>query len=1077
MKKTTLLAATLLAPVALLSDSPDWTAYAKSFDITFPGYTGETTLTNFPVLVRLSSSRNNFDYSKCAVNGADLRFSDAEGNLIPHEIDTWHTDGESLVWVKVARLTSSAKITAHYGYTGGGQQPAVTASDVWDTDYVGVWHLGQSTTPMDDSTSGGASLTASHSENLGFESSGIVGNAVQFGLNDSVSGRLLTSQASCMLRGQSTFTIEYWAYQDTYDNGTLEREVVLLQELGRDPWKTAFRIYESKSSSASHGKTVLQFNGAATYFANNVNKPQRAVWNYQVWRYDSAVGGALYMNGERDSNLSAQGDVPTDASYSTLYFGNGVDDNLAYPGKMDEVRISTAVRTADWIRATYDTITDGNFAEYDLGVENDWTQYAHKFSVSFRGYTGQTELTDFPALVRISEDSPAGFSYADCIKPNGKDLRFADEDGNLLPSEVDTWNTNGVSLVWVKVPHLTAATKITGYYGWASAPVVSDSAVWSNGFVGVWHLGERTTPMKDSSKMSSDFSSSSGNGIGFAADGVVGGSVDFGHTGNTRSLTALDHDALDGFTQCTIEAWTYVTQANRPTGTDKSTGFITKRAGYQNQVSYFLYDNDGTTAFTISGNGTSQNQVSVILQPANEDWTHQAFTFNGDNNTIGVWKDGLSISTGNASSITKLHSGTANLCLGNFGATDTRNYPGKIDELRISNVARSADWIKATHDTIANPDFAKCDMLAVNDWTKYSHKFSVTFGGYAGQTALTDFPVLVKISNDSPAGFSYADCKKANGDDLRFADGSGTLLPSEVDTWNTNGVSLIWVKVPNLTASSKITGYYGWGLAPPVTPSEVWDENYVGVWHLGEAGSVIQRDSTTNGHYFACSSAHLEKVNLAVADGAVGGAVGFNLTSDRKGRLYASDTNGRLSGFMNCTIETWLRPTTNDTEHGRLIMTKRANYNNMAFHIYADKDSDCRPRMLLGRQERSGQADYVGAASKKPELNRWSHLAITRLGSSGSLNAYLNTEKVINNLGTSAKGQLLSNPDIPLVLGNAETAESTSAYPGSIDEVRISNIVRSEDWIKATHDTVMEPSFATYSAAKAVTRHTVLIFR
>ena len=121
-----LLFAALAAPCALFADI-DWTAYAKSIDITFPGYTGATTLTNFPVLVRLSAKRNKFDYSKCQTNGADLRFSNAEGNLLSHEIDTWNASGESLVWVKVPLFNADTMITAHYGLTSG-QPPAVTAS-------------------------------------------------------------------------------------------------------------------------------------------------------------------------------------------------------------------------------------------------------------------------------------------------------------------------------------------------------------------------------------------------------------------------------------------------------------------------------------------------------------------------------------------------------------------------------------------------------------------------------------------------------------------------------------------------------------------------------------------------------------------------------------------------------------------------------------------------------------------------------------------------------------------------------------------------------------------------------------
>ena len=44
----------------------------------------------------------------------------------------------------------------------------------------------------------------------------------------------------------------------------------------------------------------------------------------------------------------------------------------------------------------------------------------------------------------------------------------------------------------------------------------------------------------------------------------------------------------------------------------------------------------------------------------------------------------------------------ARLCLGNNWEGGTTQFSGCIDEVRISNVARSADWVKASHDTIAD---------------------------------------------------------------------------------------------------------------------------------------------------------------------------------------------------------------------------------------------------------------------------------------------------------------------------------------------------------------------------------------
>ena len=66
------------------------------------------------------------------------------------------------------------------------------------------------------------------------------------------------------------------------------------------------------------------------------------------------------------------------------------------------------------------------------------------------GYAGSAPLSGFPVLVRIAENSPVGFFYTDLHSPtNGADIAFVDMDGAGLPFEIDTWDTNGTSLVWV----------------------------------------------------------------------------------------------------------------------------------------------------------------------------------------------------------------------------------------------------------------------------------------------------------------------------------------------------------------------------------------------------------------------------------------------------------------------------------------------------------------------------------------------------------------------------------------------------------------------------------------------------
>ncbi len=63
------------------------------------------------------------------------------------------------------------------------------------------------------------------------------------------------------------------------------------------------------------------------------------------------------------------------------------------------------------------------------------------------------------------------------------------------------------------------------------------------------------------------------------------------------------------------------------------------------------------------------------------------------------------------------------------------------------------------------------------DASTFAHKAKITFGGYAGESTLTNFPALVRLT-EGVGEFSYADCAQANGGDVRFTLGDGLELAS-----------------------------------------------------------------------------------------------------------------------------------------------------------------------------------------------------------------------------------------------------------------------------------------------------------
>ena len=132
---------------------------------------GSVPLANFPVPVRISEARiGGFKYKQADSKGQQLVFIDTDGNILPYEVDTWDTAGESLVWVGLATLpTTGMKITMFWGLGDGKEPFEYTPKAVWDANFVGIWHMNASgatgktiadTTGRNNGTLSGSATTA-----------------------------------------------------------------------------------------------------------------------------------------------------------------------------------------------------------------------------------------------------------------------------------------------------------------------------------------------------------------------------------------------------------------------------------------------------------------------------------------------------------------------------------------------------------------------------------------------------------------------------------------------------------------------------------------------------------------------------------------------------------------------------------------------------------------------------------------------------------------------------------------------------------------------------------------------------
>ena len=127
--------------VVKISDSA---AFPFKMPLTLSGYDGNSTLTDFPVLVELHPGLGNFAYSTfLSATGGDLRFFTADGEELPYEIENWNVIDRSRIWVKVPSISGrNISLTAAWGNPAATIAPSyLVDGSTWTNGFSGTWHF------------------------------------------------------------------------------------------------------------------------------------------------------------------------------------------------------------------------------------------------------------------------------------------------------------------------------------------------------------------------------------------------------------------------------------------------------------------------------------------------------------------------------------------------------------------------------------------------------------------------------------------------------------------------------------------------------------------------------------------------------------------------------------------------------------------------------------------------------------------------------------------------------------------------------------------------------------------------
>ena len=325
-----------------------------------------------------------------------------------------------------------------------------------------------------------------------------------------------------------------------------------------------------------------------------------------------------------------------------------------------------------------------------VGDPVDGGKYKYLMEISFNRAPGAPTLNDFPALV-ILNDSITGFDYAQ-LKSNAEDLRFADDGGLELAYELETWNPSGDSYAWVRVSTLSdTSTNITAYWGnpTDSTPsYTTNGSTWDSNYKAVWHMAE--PDIADATSNAND-GTSSGNST---TNGAIGSSQDLAGSAHVNIDTILGDISQTSLTLTALIRTSDPDGASGEGGTVYGYSILNVRNRAVPEMSLVVGppENPGKASIT---EGTNLTAIGTSTVSSNE-WHQLTYTRDGDAGTLYV--DGVS-ETSHTATFAFESGDTWALGALPFGSGVKDQFIGQIDEARVSAIARSAGWIKASYET------------------------------------------------------------------------------------------------------------------------------------------------------------------------------------------------------------------------------------------------------------------------------------------------------------------------------------------------------------------------------------------
>jgi len=301
---------------------------------------------------------------------------------------------------------------------------------------------------------------------------------------------------------------------------------------------------------------------------------------------------------------------------------------------------------------------------------------------------------------------------------------------------------------------------------------------------------------------------------------------------------------------------------------------------------------------------------------------------------------------------------------------------------------------------------------------------------------------------------------QSDGDDILFMNGAGvaTKLHHEIETFDASSGELVaWIYIPTLSSSNNTVFYMYYGNPNSIDqtyPQKTWDTNYILVYHMNDYTESMIKDITNNDN----NGIKHGTTHPAESTGKIGKAQYFNGNVS----CYMSSSKNIAHGSNPWTYECWYKadsyghsedPYPTEPYSIFFSMATGSPTNCLAINI-ALRNSENRYRCYMDSHGANG---YSYTDNLNVFDNQWHHAVVVRDNGASQFKIYIDGSPDYIVVSSISPGYTIQTTQLEIGAIHVYYP-NRMYYEGVLDEIRVSSITRSPQWISTSFNNQNNPA-------------------